>query len=82
MKKISSLILILSVISAGCGTASMVRPDARGGRLELDGAYMPAMSEARLLMAEHCGGRFIADEHEDGHVEFTCRAGLGEVASR
>lgn len=83
MTKIASLVLILSTISVGCGTASMVRPDARGGRIELDGAYMQSMSEARVLMAEHCGGRFDAHEDATGQsVEFTCRRGIGQIASR
>jgi hypothetical protein len=33
---------------------------------------MPAMSEARLLMVEHCRGRFQAVEVQDA-VEFRCR---------
>ena len=83
MTKIASLVLILSTISVGCGTASMVRPDARGGRIELDGAYMPAMSEARVLMAEHCGGRFeVEEQRTGGAVEFVCRREIGAVAAR
>lgn len=82
MTKIASLLVILSVITMGCGTASVVRPDARGGRIELDGAFMPAMSEARLLMAQHCGGRFDTQERPDGSLEFTCRHEIGALAAR
>ena len=74
--KTACLAVILSMISVGCGSASMVRPDSRGGSIELDGAFMPAMSEARVLMAEHCGGRFDTNEDRDnGRVEFVCRDG-------
>jgi hypothetical protein len=83
MTKIASLVLILSTLSVGCGTASMVRPDARGGRIELDGGYMPSMSEARVLMAEHCGGRYdVHEEAAGGAVEFTCRRDIGSLAAR
>ena len=76
-------VLVVSVASVGCGTASMVRPDTHGGRIELDGPYMPAMSDARVLMAEHCGGRFAAEESADGRfVDFTCRSNVGQVAAR
>jgi hypothetical protein len=65
----------------------MVRPDARGGRVQLDGSYMTAMSDARVLMAEHCRGRFEAQQSADGRfVDFTCRhngaPNVGQVAAR
>ena len=64
-------LLILTL--AGCSSsAQLVRKDAVGGRVALQGAFMPAMGEARLLMAEHCGGRFDAAEQPDA-VEFRCR---------
>jgi hypothetical protein len=39
--------------------------------VQLQGAYMPAMSEARMLMVEHCAGRFETIEHGD-MVDFRC----------
>jgi hypothetical protein len=54
-------------------TASLIRKDALGGRVQLQGAYMPAMADARMLMLEHCDGRFDFEEHGDA-VEFHCKA--------
>ena len=63
--------LLLS-LSACSSSANLVRKDRLGGRVQLDGAYMPAMAEARMLMVEHCGGR--VDYLELGEtVEFRCR---------
>ena len=63
--------LLLS-LSACSGTANLVRKDALGGRVQLNGPYMPAMADARTLMVEHCNGRF--DYREQGEaVEFRCR---------
>jgi hypothetical protein len=42
-----------------------------GGVVGLQGPYMPAMSEARMLMADHCSGRFHAIE-QGATVEFRC----------
>ena len=65
---------LLLGLSACSSTANLVRKDALGGRVQLDGAYMPAMADARTLMVEHCGGRF--DYLELGEaVEFRCRHG-------
>ena len=69
--------LLLS-LSACSGTANLVRKDALGGRVQLNGPYMPAMADARTLMVEHCGGRFDYLEHGEA-VEFQCRD--REVAS-
>jgi hypothetical protein len=57
---------------SACGGANFVRKDRVDGRVELQGAYMPAMADARLLMVEHCQGRFTALERKD-HVDFECR---------
>src|SRR6188508_1930686 len=69
-------------LSACSTSAALVRKDAVGGRVELQGAYMPAMLEARELMVDHCYGRY--DMLELGNaVEFRCRhAHGGEPASR
>ena len=73
------LIAALSILalSACSSSAMLVRKDQAGGRIALQGAYMPAMGDARMLMVEHCGGRFEAHELGDS-VEFRCqRAGDG-----
>jgi hypothetical protein len=66
-------LLGLSACSTG---AAMVRKDAGGGRVELHGAYMPAMGEARELMVDHCYGRYDMVEVRDA-VEFRCRHAHG-----
>jgi hypothetical protein len=59
--------------SVACNSgASIVRKDAFGGRVQLQGAYMPAMGDARMLMVEHCQGRFDYEERGDS-VDFRCR---------
>lgn len=73
MGKISAILVVLAVISTGCGAASMVRTDPHGGRIALDGAYMAAMGDARVLMAEHCHGRFEAvEDRTHDEVRFVC----------
>ncbi len=63
-------IVLLNLV--GCSaTATLARKDPHGGRVALHGPYMPAMSEARLLMVEHCEGRFQMQEHGD-IVVFRC----------
>lgn len=65
--------LFVTLALVGCSSsAQLVRKDAVGGRVTLQGAFMPAMGEARVLMAEHCRGRFDAVEQTDA-VEFRCR---------
>lgn len=63
------LMMSLSACSAG---ASLVRKDSSGGRVVLEGAYMRAMGDARMLMVEHCGGRVDAVELGNS-LEFRCR---------
>jgi hypothetical protein len=55
-----------------------VRTDSAGGTVALHGPYMPAMGDARMLMVEHCRGRYDAVEQGD-QVSFRCRA-AGEAA--
>ena len=65
--------LFVTLTLVGCSSsAQLVRKDTAGGRVALQGAFMPAMGDARLLMAEHCGGRFEAVEQADA-VDFRCR---------
>jgi hypothetical protein len=64
--------VLSSLCAAGCGgSAQLVRADALGGHVALEGPFMPAMSDARLLMAEHCQGRFEAVERQSG-ADFRC----------
>jgi hypothetical protein len=70
MKTITALILTL-VLGACSSGASFVRTDPFGGLVHLSGPYVPAMEEARELMAEHCHGRFVTHE-EDRDVLFHC----------
>ena len=63
--------------SVACSSsARLVKQDARGGRVQLQGAYMPAMADARMLMVEHCDGRYQATELGDT-VEFRCATPAG-----
>ncbi len=63
--------LAMLTLSACSSSATLMRTDARGGNVQLQGAYVPAMSDARMLMVEHCQGRFTAIEHAD-QIEFQC----------
>lgn len=78
----TTLITALSMLtlSACSSSATLVRTDARGGHVQLQGAYVPAMSDARMLMVEHCHGRFAAIEHAD-RIEFQC-AGSHDAVDR
>jgi hypothetical protein len=65
--------LFVTLTLVGCsGSAQLLRKDTVGGSVALQGPFMPAMREARGLMAEHCHGRFEAVEHGRS-VEFRCR---------
>jgi hypothetical protein len=73
--------LFVTLTLVGCSSsAQLVRKDAVGGRVALQGPFMLAMGEARVLMAEHCSGRFEAVEQAEG-VEFQCRARTQTVAT-
>lgn len=64
---------VMLTLSACSSSASLVRKDTIGGQVQLQGAYMPAMSDARMLMVEHCGGRFEYLELGE-KVEFRCKS--------
>jgi hypothetical protein len=66
-------LLVMLPLSACSSSAYLVRKQPFGGRVQLDGAYMPAMSAARMLMVEHCNGRYQARELGNA-VEFECMA--------
>jgi len=78
---------VMLTLSACSSSASLVRKDIGiGGRVQLDGAYMPAMSDARMVMLDVCQGRFEFVELGKA-VEFRCMshgaqhtAGGAEVA--
>jgi len=71
MKTAAIIFAICSMFLGACGSASVVRQDTLGGRIELSGGYMKAMSDARLLAAEACGGRIELVEY-DGGIEYAC----------
>jgi hypothetical protein len=64
-RTIACAALLMTTLLGACGSAHIVRRDARGGELVLDGAYMSRAIEARVLMAEHCGGPFAV--YDDPH---------------
>jgi hypothetical protein len=65
-------VIALATLIVGCAnSANLVRKDTVGGRVSLQGAYMPSMADARLLMAEHCQGPVDAVELGES-VEFRC----------
>jgi hypothetical protein len=72
-KNLTTAAFVMLTLCACSSSASLVRKDPIGGRVQLAGAYMPAMADARMLMTEHCNGRYEAVEV--GHaVEFRCKA--------
>jgi hypothetical protein len=73
-------LIALATLTVGCaGNASIVRKDSVGGRVELRGAYMPSMANARLMMVEHCQGPVDAIERGKS-LEFRCRGnGVSET---
>ena len=77
----SLLSFVLAFAAAGCsGGTRLVRGDRLGGSVALQGPFMLEMGAARLLMAQHCKGRFDALERP-GSVEFSCRSAGGATAS-
>ncbi len=74
MKYAALITLVATLFSGACSSnAMLVRKDPNGGRVALQGAYMPAMAQARTLMAERCRGRFEAVEVGQS-VAFRCRS--------
>jgi hypothetical protein len=70
MWKIAGLIPI--IVLGGCAAGARLEHTSRnGGQVRLHGAYMPAVGDARVLMAEHCGGRFVVQEQGDA-LQFRC----------
>lgn len=62
------------VLLGACGGAQFVKQDARSGRIHVDGGFMHSMRRARVLMVEHCHGRFEVTRYsQDGaELEYTC----------
>ena len=73
LKHLTTAAFVMLTLSACSSSASLVRKDTLGGRVQLAGAYMPAMADARMLMVEHCNGRYEAMEVGEA-VEFRCKA--------
>jgi hypothetical protein len=48
----------LTVLGGCSASMQVVRKDARGGEIAVWGATMPAASQVRHAMLEHCEGRF------------------------
>jgi len=71
LRALTRTAIVMSTLTACSSSASLVRTDPIGGRVQLAGAYMPAMADARMLMAEQCHGRFEVAEHRNT-LEFRC----------
>ena len=71
-KHLTVAALLMISLGACSSGATLVRKDQAGGRIALEGAYVPAMGDARMLMVEHCRGRFEASELGD-RIEYRCR---------
>jgi hypothetical protein len=71
-KMLTTLLFVMLTLAACSSSATLVRKDPTGGRVDLRGPYMPAMADARLLMVDHCHGRYDAVELGDS-VDFRCR---------
>ena len=70
---------------AGCaGEVQLVERHANGGTLFLRGPSAPAAAEARILMAEHCGGRFLIKESSEsaGFQPVNAMSGHGSMLYR
>jgi hypothetical protein len=57
--KTAFVILMSLTVLGGCSASmQVVRKDARGGEIAVWGATMPAATQVRHAMLEHCEGRF------------------------
>jgi hypothetical protein len=72
IKHLGLAALLMTSLSACSAGATLARKDSSGGRVQLDGAYMRAMGDARVLMVEHCRGRVDTVELGES-IEFRCR---------
>jgi hypothetical protein len=79
-KHIALAALLMTSLCACSVGATLVRKDQTGGTVQLGGAYMRAMGDARLLMVEHCGGRVDTVELGES-IEFRCRARRTEASA-
>jgi hypothetical protein len=84
--------LLPCLLAVGCGSAQLVRGDADGGEVILNGSYISAVTEARAVMAEHCNGRFAvyaestgehrlldAPNSDQRRAAFVCGEGSGSM---
>ena len=65
---------LVCLIAAGCSTATMVRRDARGGEIAVQGSFMHSMTNARTMAVEHCHGRVTLGDRQgpEQRVRFSC----------
>ncbi|MCC7535110.1 MAG: hypothetical protein IT379_02785, partial [Deltaproteobacteria bacterium] len=57
-RKLTLIVASLLLVLPACGSAQMMRRDVRGGRIELSGAYMESVRDARAMMRDHCHGAY------------------------
>jgi hypothetical protein len=57
-KTVFVILMSLTVLGGCSASMQVVRKDARGGEIAVWGATMPAATQARHAMLEHCEGRF------------------------
>ena len=61
-----AMVLSMAVGAVGCGAATHARRGALGGEVRVHGVH--GTSDAHVLMAEHCGGRFLVVTEEEGRA--------------
>jgi hypothetical protein len=81
LNNLTPTVCLMLTLCACSGSANITRKDHIGGRVQLAGAYMPAMADARMLMVEHCNGRFQVAEL-DHSLEFRCSASAARTDER
>ncbi len=59
-----AMVLAMAVGAVGCGAATHARRGALGGEVRVHGVL--GVSDAHVLMAEHCNGRFRIVTEDEG----------------
>jgi hypothetical protein len=75
LNNLTTSVCLMLTLCACSGGASITRKDCIGGRVQLTGAYMPAMAAARMLTVEHCNGHAQITEL-DRALEFSCSGAI------